>query len=219
MFVLWYDALMPQIGEIAILPVASLESIGAFLDWGQPKELFLPFGEQTRTLRVGEKVIVFIYLDNTQRPCASMKIEKHLNQSAPDVREGQAVELLIFQETDLGFKAVINGKSVGMLYRNEIFQPLSIGSASVGYVKTIRPDGKMDLSLQPSGYGGVDVFIEKIIDALEKNGGYLEITDQSSPEVISRVFGMSKKKYKMALGTLYKQQRVLLEPKGIRLRK
>lgn len=210
---------MPQIGEIAVLPVASLESIGAFLDWGQPKELFLPFGEQTRSLRVGEKVIVFIYLDNMQRPCASMKIEKHLSKSIPALKEGQAVELLIFQETELGFKAVINGKSAGMLYRNEVFQPLSIGSASVGYVKTIRPDGKVDLSLQPSGYGGVDVFIEKIIDALEQNGGYLEVTDQSSPETISRLFGMSKKKYKMALGTLYKQQRVLLEPKGIRLRK
>lgn len=210
---------MPDVGEIALLTVASLESIGAFLDWGQPKQLFLPFAEQTRTLRIGEEVVVFIYLDKLQRPCASMRIEKHLLNKSSDYEEGEAVELLIFQETDLGFKAAINGKAVGMLYRNEIFQPLKVGTSALGYIKTIRQDGKIDLSLQPSGYGGIDVFIEKIIDALEKNGGYLEVTDQSPPELISRLFGLSKKKYKMALGTLYKQKRILLEPKGIRLKK
>lgn len=210
---------MAQVGEIAFLTVSSLEPIGAFLDWGQPKELFLPFAEQIRTLTVGEQVVVFIYLDNLSRPCASMRIEKHLNNKTLNFEVGQAVELLIFQETDLGFKAAINGKATGMLYRNEIFQPLKLGSSSVGYIKTIRPDGKIDLSLQPSGYGGIDVFIEKVIDALEKSGGFIEVTDQSPPEVISRVFGMSKKKYKMALGTLYKQKRILLEPKGIRLKK
>lgn len=210
---------MASVGEVALLTVSSLESIGAFLDWGQPKELFLPFAEQTRTLRSGDQVVVFIYLDNLQRPCASMKIEKHLVSKPSDYREGQAVELLIFQETDLGFKAAINHQAVGMVYRNEIFQSLEVGASTLGYIKTIRPDGKIDLSLQPSGYGGVDVFIEKITDALEQNGGYLEVTDNSTPELISRLFGMSKKKYKMALGTLLKQKRVLIEPKGIRLKK
>jgi predicted RNA-binding protein (virulence factor B family) len=210
---------MPNVGEVALLKIASLEPIGAFLDWGQPKELFLPFAEQTRKLQVGESIVVFIYLDNLQRPCASMRIEKHLGNKALDLHEGQAVELLLFQETDLGFKAAINGKAVGMLYRNEIFQPMEVGSSALGYIKTLRPDGKIDLSLQPSGYGGIDVFIEKILDALEKSGGYLEVTDQSPPEVISQLFGLSKKKYKMALGTLYKQKRIVIEPKGIRFRK
>jgi len=210
---------MAQVGEVAQLKVSSLESIGAFLDWGQPKELFLPFAEQTRSLKVGDSIIVFIYFDNLQRPCASMKIEKHLGKSIVRFEEGDAVELLIFQETDLGFKAVINGKAVGMLFRNEIFKPVTVGSSSVGYIKTIRDDGKIDLSLQPSGYAGIEVFIENILDALEKSGGYLEVTDQSPPEVISRLFGMSKKKYKMALGTLYKQKRISIEPKGIRIKK
>lgn len=207
------------VGEFAHLEVASLERIGAFLDWGLPKQLFLPFREQTRELQIGHRAIVYLYLDSTRRISASMRIDKHLDKNPRDYFYGQKVDLLIFGATDLGFKAIVNGRHLGLLYGNEIFQPISIGQSVGGFIQNIREDGKMDLSLQQAGYRGVDEISQKILDILEKNGGFLPMTDKSSAEEIYRVFNMSKKKYKMAVGNLYKKLLIRIDEAGIRLSK
>lgn len=207
------------VGEFAHLEVASLERIGAFLDWGLPKQLFLPFREQTRELQIGHKAIVYLYLDSTRRISASMRIDKHLNKNPRDYFYGQKVDLLIFGATDLGFKAIVNGRHLGLLYGNEIFQPISIGQSIGGFIQNIREDGKLDLSLQQAGYRGVDEISQKILDILEKKGGFLAMTDRSSAEEIYQVFNMSKKKYKMAVGNLYKKRLIHIDETGIRLSK
>ena len=179
----------------------------------------MPFGEQTREVKAGDQVFVTVYLDNQERITASMKLEKFLKKTFDDYHVGQKVDLLIYSRTDLGFKAVINGTHTGVLYQNEIFQPLSIGQKVEGFIKHLRTDGKIDLSLQPSGYRGIDEFSNRILEALEKNNGFLPVTDKSSAEQIEALFGMSKKKYKMTAGTLYKKQLIIIEENGIRLKR
>lgn len=210
---------LATVNQIAFLEVESVQSIGAFLKWGLPKDLFLPFGEQTREVKAGDRVFVYVYLDNQERITASMKLEKFLKKTFDDYHVGQKVDLLIYSRTDLGFKAVINGTHTGVLYQNEIFQPLSIGQKVEGFIKHLRTDGKIDLSLQPSGYRGIDDFSNRILEALEKNNGFLPVTDKSSAEQIEALFGMSKKKYKMTAGTLYKKQIIIIEENGIRLKR
>jgi len=210
---------LASVGQIAYLPVDSVQSVGAFLKWGLPKDLFLPFGEQTREVKPGDQVFVYVYLDNQDRITASMKLEKFLKKTFDDYQVGQKVKLLVYSQTDLGFKAVINGTHTGVLYQNEIFQPLAIGQEVEGFIKHLRTDGKIDLSLQPSGYRGIDDFSKKILEALEKNNGFLPVTDKSSAEQIEALFGISKKKYKMTVGTLYKKQLIVIEEKGIRLKR
>ena len=210
---------LTSVGEFASLEVASIQKVGAFLNWGLPKDLFLPFREQTRELRVGDKVVVYLYLDSSQRISASMRVEKYLDKNPGNYFEGLKVNLFIYGATDLGFKAVINGRHLGILYKNEIYQPVHIGQKVDGYIQFIREDGKIDLSLQPSGYRGVKDFGQKILDLLEKNGGFLSVTDKSSAEEIKNLFGLSKKKYKMTVGTLYKKNLITIEEGGIRIRK
>jgi len=210
---------MTSVGEFASLKVASIQKVGAFLNWGLPKDLFLPFREQTRELRVGDKVVVYLYLDSSQRISASMRVEKYLDKRPENYYEGLKVNLFIFSATDLGFKAIINGRHLGILYKNEIYQPLHIGQQVEGYIQFVREDGKIDLSLQPSGYRGVKDFGQKILDLLEKGGGFLAVTDKSSADEIKNLFGLSKKKYKMTVGTLYKKNLITIEEEGIRLRK
>lgn len=205
------------VGEIGCLEVDSVQPVGAFLKWGLPKDLFLPFGEQTREVKPGDQVFVFLYLDNQNRITASMKLEKFLKKNFDVFTVGQKVSLLIYSKTDLGFKAIINGTHTGVLYKNEIFQPISVGQKVDGFIKHLRTDGKIDLSLQPSGYRGVDEFSRRILEALEKNSGFLAVTDKSTSDSIEALFGMSKKKYKMTVGTLFKKQLIVIESDGIRL--
>jgi predicted RNA-binding protein (virulence factor B family) len=205
------------VGEFAKLKVTSIQKVGAFLDWGLPKELFLPFREQTRELRVGDHAIVYVYLDSSQRISASMRIEKHLQTASGNYFEGLKVELIVFSATELGYKAIINGSHLGMLYKNEIYQEVPFGQKIEGYIQRVREDGKIDLSLLPSGYRGVKDFGQKLLDLLEKNGGFLAVTDKSSAEVIHNLIGLSKKKYKMTVGTLYKKKLINIEENGIRL--
>lgn len=205
------------VGEFAKLKVTSLQKVGVFLDWGLPKELFLPFREQTRELRVGDQAIVCVYLDSSQRISASMRIEKYLETPTRTYFEGLKVELFVFSATELGYKAIINGRHLGMLYKNEIYQEVPFGQKIEGYIQRVREDGKIDLSLQPSGYRGVKDFGQKLLDLLEKNGGFLGVTDKSSAEVIHDLIGLSKKKYKMTVGTLYKKKLINIEEDGIRL--
>jgi uncharacterized protein len=213
-----FDKPLANVGEFAYLKVTSLQEIGAFLHWGLPKELFLPFREQTRDLLIGDSVSVFIYLDKAERPTASMRIEKYVDRTYPEMQQGDKVELLVTSETDLGFKAIINNRYLGVIYRNEIFQSVRVGQRCPGYIKKIREDGKIDLSLQQAGYGAGEEIGEKILALLEKRGGFLPVGDKTSAEVIYDFFGVSKKKYKMAIGNLYKKNLIAINDDGIRTR-
>lgn len=206
-----------QLGEFASLRVKALEKVGAFLDWGLPKDLLLPFSEQTRDLCAGQYVLVYLYLDKSDRICASMRLDRHIDKTPGDYEEEQTVDLLIAAKTDLGFKAIVNGRHWGMLYSNEVFTHLEIGQRTKGIIKTIRPDGKIDLSLQKLGHKGSDDIGEKILALLKARGGFLEINDKTAAETIYQLFGVSKKKYKMALGGLYKKRLITIQDNGIKL--
>lgn len=212
-----------QVGDFACLRVVSLTEIGTFFDWDQPKDLFLPFGEQTRELRVGQWVVVHIHLDKSGRPCASMKLDKHLekeNAIITPFTAGQKVRLLIVDQTDLGWKAIVDGKRWGLLFKNEVFEPLGYGDEVSGLVKAVRADGKLDLSLgpQPVGHKAVQGEIgSQILQKLKEQGGFLPLTDKTDPAEIYELFGVSKKKFKMALSGLYKLRQVRIDDDGIRL--
>lgn len=206
-----------KVGEFAVLRVVSIEPVGAFLDWGLPKNLFLPFREQTRDLVVGHEIIVYLYIDNTGRTSSSMRLEKFLEKDTNVYSLEQKVDLLIIGQTDLGFKAIINGKHLGILYKNEVFQDLRYSDQVTGYIKKIREDGKIDLILQPFGSKGAGDLGDIILALLKEKGGFLPLTDQSTPETIYELFGVSKKKYKMALGGIYKKKLITIEPDGIKL--
>ena len=210
-------ASVPQVGDFAILRVASIETVGAFLDWGLPKDLFLPFREQTRELQVGHEIIVCLYTDNNGRIASSMRLEKFLDKDTSVYAVEQKVDLLIIGKTDLGFKAIINGKHLGILYQNEVFQDLRYADQVPGYVKKIRDDDKIDLILQPFGNKGTGDLGEIILAKLGEKDGFLPLTDKTSPEVIYNLFGVSKKKYKMALGGIYKKKLITIETDGIKL--
>ncbi len=208
---------LAQVGEFACLEVQSLESVGAFLNWGLPKDLFLPFRERTRPLKVGQTVVVFVYLDNTNRICASMRLDKYVETEAGKYKEGDAIELFIAARTDLGFKAIINGAHWGMLYNNEIFQPLEHGQKLPGFIKKIRDDGKIDLSLQGLKPETSKDLESKILALIKSEGGFLAVNDKTPAEEIYQIFGVSKKKYKIALGGLYKKRLITVTDDGIRL--
>jgi uncharacterized protein len=207
-----------QVGEFAVLKVVSIEKVGAFLDWGLPKDLLLPFAEQTRDLRMGDDVIVFLYLDKSDRISASMRLQRHVQKDTSTYQAGQEVDLLIAAKTDLGFKAIVNGQHFGVLYEDEVFQRLHYGEKLKGFIKSVRPDGKLDLALARSGHKAAKEDIApKILALLKAEGGFLPINDKTSAEKIHELFGVSKKKFKVALGGLYKQRLITVEEEGIRL--
>lgn len=203
--------------QFLTLRVAAIESIGAFLEQGQEKQLFLPHSEQTNSLEIDDEVTVAVYEDRQGRPVSSMRLDKFASPDISDLKLEQKVDLIIFDKTDLGFKALINKKQIGILYNNEVFQKLHYGQQLVGYIRKLRDDGKVDLLLQPFGNKGSDDVAIKIIEALEDNNGYLEVTDKTEPDVIYKMFGVSKKKFKIALGGIYKQKLVTIDEKGITL--
>ncbi|MGZ3690360.1 MAG: CvfB family protein [Pseudobdellovibrio sp.] len=205
--------------QFDIFKVVDIRDIGAFLDWKQEKDLFLPRNEQTNNLEIGDKVVVAIYEDRQGRPCSSMRLDKFTSKDTSDLKVEQKVELIIFDKTDLGYKALINKKQVGVLYKNEVFQELHYGQQLPGYICKFREDGKIDLLLQAFGNKGADDISLRIIEALEDNSGYLEITDKTDAEIIYKMFGVSKKKFKIALGNIYKKKLVTIDDKGIRLTK
>ncbi|AGH95969.1 CvfB family protein [Pseudobdellovibrio exovorus] len=221
---------MSSTGLFAILRVVSLENIGAFLNgdaWrsyssahSQPedKDLFLPFAEQTQRLQIGQEVLVYIYSDNQGRPTASMRIEKFTAQDGTQVyKVEQKVDLIVFAETDLGYKALINNTHFGLLYKNEVFRPLHYLDEISGFIRKVREDGKIDLILQAAGNKGAEELGLMIIQTLEDNNGFLPLTEKTPPEEIYRLFGVSKKKYKMALGFIYKKRLVRIEDDGLHL--
>lgn len=207
-----------MVGDFALLKVVSITPVGAFLDWGLKKDLLVPFGEQKEKMAEGRSYIVYVYRDEkTNRIAASSKINRFLDRTPASLTEGQEVELLICSQTELGYKAIINNCCWGVLYRNEIFQPLRKGQKLPGFIKKVRDDGKIDLCLQKPGHEKVADLSDRIIEALKAAGGFISITDKSPAELIYRMFGVSKKTCKKAIGGLYKKRLIAIEGDGIRL--
>lgn len=207
-----------MVGEFAALKVVATNQIGAFLDWGLLKDLLVPFGEQRHKMEVGKRYVVYVYLDeDTDRVVGTSKINKFLNREPATFEEGEEVDLLIYDQTELGYKAIINGTHSGVLYENEVFHAVEIGDESVGFIKKVREDGKIDLSFQPPGHGKVDDIAAGILQMLKEEGGFIAINDKSQAELIYATFGISKKNFKKAIGSLYKQRLIVLENDGIKL--
>jgi predicted RNA-binding protein (virulence factor B family) len=207
------------VGEFAALRVVSSSpQIGAFLDWGLSKDLLLPLREQSRRVGPGDWVVVYIFVDlKTDRIVATTRLNRHLNVTPPDYAEGQPVDLLITGRTELGYNAIISGAHSGLLYHNELPGPLKIGQKVDGYVRAVRPDGKIDLSINPSGYQRVAPLKEQVLEALAARGGSLPLGDASSPEEIRDTFGVSKKAFKQAIGSLYRERLIVIGDRSVRL--
>ncbi len=205
-------------GEFAYLKVIETNRFGAFLDWGLPKHLLVPYSEQKAKMTEGRYYIVYIYVDDkTNRLAASAKIEKYLNNVFPNYSTGEEVELLIAEETNLGFKAIVNNLHWGILYKNQLFKPLSPGNRIKGYVQKVRDDDKIDLLAEKPGYGKIDPISEMLLSTLKDNNGFLALSDDSSPEAIQSVLGISKKNFKKAAGNLYKRKLIEFRSDGIKL--
>ena len=203
--------------EFAYLKVVDTSSVGAFLDWGLDKDVLVPFAEQHRPMEVGHSYLVYLYIGLDGRITASSKIDKFLDDERPhDFKPQQKVDLIIANSTDLGYKAIINHSHWGVLYKNEVHQRLSFGQYKKGFIKNIRPDGKIDLSLQ-GGKETRDKYAKIILNYLNKKDGFAPVHDKSDPKLISEIFGMSKKSFKKTIGGLYKQRVISIEKDGIRL--
>jgi predicted RNA-binding protein (virulence factor B family) len=206
------------LGEFAFLEVKDTGKYGAFLDWGLEKDILVPFSEQPERMMKGEKHIVRVYLDNSGRIAASAKIRKFMEEKNASLKEGDEVELMIYEFTDLGAKVIINNRYTGLLFRDELHGERAPGERLTGYVKKIRDDKKIDVTLRKSGSHEMAEAKAKILRALAANSGYLPLNDKSSPEMIAEVVRMSKKTFKKAVGGLYKEGLVVLTGAGLKLR-
>lgn len=208
---------LAQAGEFALLTVRSVGPHGAFLDWGLAKDLLAPFRLQPERMQVGRRYLVKVDLDQQGRPFANARIDDCLDRARPDLHEGDAIALLIWQLTDLGAKVIVNHRVAGLLYRDELPAGACAGMQLTGYVKRLREDGKLDVTLRKVGAEGVSEARDAILQALAAQGGTLPLHDQSSPAAILQVLGMSKKTFKKAVGGLYKDGLVTLTDEGVRL--
>ncbi len=207
-----------QVGEFACLEVAWVNQFGAFLDWGLMKDLFVPFREQKAKMQKGGRYVVHVHLDDeSYRIVASAKVERFLSKEQPSYLPGEEVHVLVWQQTELGYKVIVDNRFSGMLYHNEIFQPLEVGMQMNAFVKHVREDGKIDLVLQKGGAKRVEDFSEVLLRFIKDNGGYTSINDKTDAEIIYHTFGVSKKTFKKAVGDLYKKRMVTLEDDGIHL--
>jgi hypothetical protein len=200
------------VGQFCLLRVKAVNAIGAFLDWGLvAKDLLVPFSEQRVRMQAGRSYIVYIYLDpSSLRIVASAKLDKFLNKSLPDYYRRQKVDVLITQQQEIGYRVILDGKFWGMIYNNELYQPVNIGEHHIGFIKQIRDDGKIDVTLAKIEKMRVDDVADQILEFLQENGGTMTLNDKSSPDEILNTFNCSKKDFKKALGLLYKQHRVTL---------
>ncbi len=206
------------VGDIVLLRVVAVNKQGAFLDWGLMKDLFLPLSQQESRIFVDGDYFVLIYIDEmTGRVTATEKIRKHLQNEDLTVKEMDAVDLLIYRKTEIGYEVIINNKHIGLVHYNEVFTDLGIGDKVKGFIKKIRDDKKIDVVLGERGYQRVEQETDKIIRLLQENDGYLPYHDKSDPEDIYEFFGMSKKIFKMATGALYKQRKIEFTQSGIKL--
>ena len=205
-----------SLGQFACLKVTSVTKVGAFLDWGLPKELLCPFSEQRNEMQEGRKYIVYLYLDEqTDRLVATTKVNKYFQTKNIELKEGDEVDLLIAGKSDLGYKCIINQTYVGLIFENETFQKMHLGLETKGYIKKIREDNKIDVSLQLESYKNILPHADLILKVLKENNGFLNLTDKSDPAVIKEIFQISKKAFKKALGSLYKKRLIRIEEEGI----
>lgn len=208
-----------QAGQFASLKVKQVNKLGAFLDWGMPKDILVPPKLQLRKMEQGKSYLVYVYLDeHTQKLVATSKIEKFIDIWPADYTAGQTVDIIIGGKTDLGFKAIINHKHWGLIYRNEVFKPLRVGQQLTAYIKQVREDDRIDLSLSRAGKHKVKDFESDFIDYLTQNNGFSHINDKSSPADISQTFGVSKKTFKATVGHLLKKGKIELTQTGIQLK-
>ncbi|MBQ3910297.1 MAG: GntR family transcriptional regulator [Muribaculaceae bacterium] len=200
------------VGEFCLMRVKAVNAIGAFLDWGLvAKDLLVPFREQRVRMQAGRSYIVYVYLDeNSGRIVASAKLDKFLGDSLPDYYHRQKVDALIVQQQEIGYRVIIDGKHWGMIYNNEIYNPVNIGEHHMAFVKQVRDDGKIDVTLAKIEKMRVDDVASEILKYLKHNGGSMTLNDKSAPDDIMRTFNCSKKDFKKALGQLYKQHRITL---------
>ena len=207
-------------GTFAFLEAKQVNQVGAFLDWGMDKDLLVPFREQAQRMEPGRSYVVFVYVDEqTNRMTASTKLNRFIQNDNIELRDNDIVDLLIYSETDLGFNAIINNRYSGLIYKNEIYEAIRVGDKIKGYVKHVREDNKIDLSLQKSGFELVDDVKWRILNMMKQNEGFLALTDNSSPEEIKAKFQISKKAFKKAVGALYRERLVKITDKGIELLK
>ena len=206
------------LNSFAVLKVNYINKFGAFLNWGMEKDLFVPFKEQARPMEKDKRYIVTMYLDKqTGRLAASSKINQFLDKEPLDVEVGQEVDLMVSHITEIGINVIINGKFRGLAYQNEVFETVSPGYKTKGYIKTIRPDRKIDVSFQKQGFEAIDDSAQQVLEALKQSDGVLRLNDNSHPEEIKSVMKMSKKTFKKAIGSLYKQKLIDINNEGIQL--
>jgi predicted RNA-binding protein (virulence factor B family) len=204
--------------EIASLQVKEVNDFGAFLDWGLEKDLMVPYREQLRKMKVGEQYLVYLYIDeDTNRLAATSKIDRFLEKDNIDIQIGDQVDLLVGDSSDLGVNVIINGTYKGLIYHSEIFRKISPGDKTIGFVKDIREDQKIDISLQQQGFRNIEPSAEFILQKLKASKGFLKLNDSSDPEDIMHTLQMSKKTFKKAIGTLFKQRLISIEEDGIHL--
>ncbi len=202
----------------AFLEAKQVNEVGAFMDWGMDKDLLVPFREQAQRMEQGKSYVVFVYLDEeTDRLVGSTKLSRFIIREDVDVQEGDIVDLLIYSETDLGYNAIVNDLYTGLIYKNEIYEAIRVGDKMQGFVKRVREDEKIDLSLQKSGYELVDDVKWKILKLIKEEKGFLALNDNSTPEEIKAKLQISKKAFKKAIGALYRERLVKLTDKGVEL--
>ena len=207
-----------QLGEFASLKVVDINRVGLFFDWGLPRDLLLPHSEEKRPLQIGDYCVIYLYLDKrTRRLTATARLDRHLDKVPANYQVGQEVDLLVVERTDLGFKAIIDGKHWGLIHKNELFKFIRSGMREKGYIKELRADGKISLSLQPIGHEAASGLAEQIIERLRAQGGVLALGDKSPPELISEHFRVSKGNFKKAIGGLYKQGLIRIHDDRIEL--
>ncbi|MAM28375.1 MAG: GntR family transcriptional regulator [Flavobacteriaceae bacterium] len=200
------------------LHCADVNEFGAFMDWGVQKQLFVPFKEQARPMKVGNWYIVYLYLDEqTQRLVGSSKTNKYLTNDNVDIEKFAVVDILVTHLTEKGANAIVNGKHHGLIYEGDIFEDIRTGDRIKAYVKKIRSDKKIDLVLQPPGYRSIEPNANYVLDELKAAGGFLPLHDKSDPETIKNELGLSKKSFKKAIGSLYKDKQIVIKEDGIEL--
>lgn len=209
---------LAKVGDFAYLKVNWVNKFGAFLDWGVLKDVFCPFREMKKKMEIGEYYIVYIHIDeDSYRIMASAKVEHFLSEEKPTYKPGTEVDLLVWQKTDLGFKVIVDNKYAGLLYDDQIFQPLHTGDRVKGYISTVRPDGKIDVALQPTGRRQTKNFADELLQYLKEHDGRCDLGDKSAADDIYERFHVSKKVFKRAVGDLYKQRLITVSPLSIAL--
>ena len=209
---------LAKVGDFALLRVAWTNDYGAFLDWGLLKDLFVPFSEQEGKMVKGNSYLVYVTIDRkSYRIYASARLDKFLSRTKPPYETDEEVDIIVWRRTDLGWKVIVNGNHSGLVFANEVFRDLKTGDRLKGYVKRVRTDGKIDIALQRHGVVGDDDSSMRLLSAIEAQRGFLPLNDNSSPDEIYSMLGMSKKAFKRAAGKLYKQRLIIIDDDGLRL--